>query len=120
MKERFFMLAKKLASHSDHSQHHLGAAIVSGNKVIGVGFNKNKTHPKSFHKFKGIHAEFSAVMNSREQNVRGASIYVYRETKNGTLGNSKPCIFCQDMLRSVYIKNVYYTTENGYEHMELI
>lgn len=119
MKEKFFFLAKQLSFHSNHYQHHHGAVIVRKNKVLGVGFNKDKTHPQSSHPFYGIHAEFSAILNTKTTIPKKCDIYIYRERKDGSIANSKPCEWCERLLRTYNIKNIYYTTENGYEHMRL-
>jgi hypothetical protein len=42
------------------------------------------------------------------------SIFVYRSTKSGLQGLSKPCKACETYLLEKNITNVYYTTENGY------
>lgn len=115
MKPKFFDLARKLSKKSEHHQHHLGCVIVNGNKVIGLGFNKNKTHTKALTEFKTLHAEVSAIINADEEDLIGSEAYVYRETKLGKLGLSKPCSYCENMLRSVGISKVYYTSPEGYK-----
>lgn len=114
MKTKYFNLAKKLSYKSDYLAHQLGAVIVRGNELIGIGFNKRKTHPLSKTRFNNIHAELSAIINSGEENLNGATIYVYRETKDGELAASRPCVHCLQLLRNVNIRKVYYTTPFGY------
>lgn len=112
MKIRFFKLAEKLAQKSDHEVHKHGAVLVRKNSVIGIGFNQHKTHSKSTHPFKTIHAEFSAILNSQQESFEGCELYVVRKRrKDGTLANSKPCISCARMLSSLGIKKVYYSTD---------
>lgn len=83
--------------------------------VVGRGYNKpHKTHPKSFHPYKTIHAEFDAILNlgSYESGIwelDGASIYVHRLKKDGSPGLAKPCEACATMLAWAGIKNVYYS-----------
>lgn len=114
MKLKHFHLASKLAKKSDHRQHKLGAVITKGNKVLGIGFNKNKTSPKSNNEFNTLHAEISCILNTDEEDLEGSEIYIYRQTKSGKLGLSKPCPACEHMLKSVGIKIVYYTSPEGY------
>lgn len=111
MKIRFFKLAEKLAQKSDHEIHKHGAVLVRKNSVIGIGFNQHKTHSKSTHPFKTIHAEFSAILNSQQESFEGCELYVVRKRRNGELANSKPCISCARMLESLGIKKVYYSTD---------
>lgn len=113
MKQRFFDLARKLSDHSDHPQHKLGAVIVKRNRVVSVGFNKNKTHPKSTAHYSRLHAEMCAILNAKSD-VSGCDIYVYRETRDGKLGLSKPCDACQAAIEEAGINRVFYTAYNGY------
>ena len=113
MKVKFFQIAKAASKHSDHPAHQLGAVIVKGNKIISVGFNKNKTHTKSNHAWKRLHAELCAIIKAK-QDLTGSSIYVYRETKNGNLGLSRPCPSCMEAIQEAGINKIYYTTDTGY------
>lgn len=114
MKPKFFDLARKLSYKSDYNAHRLGAVIARGNEIVGVGFNKRKTHPLSQTRFNNIHAELSAILNSGEENLAGCSIYVYRETKTGQLAMARPCEHCMQLLKQVNISKVFYTTEMGF------
>jgi len=106
-------LAKRVAKNSDHHSHQVGAVITYKNRVLSVGFNKSKTHPKSFHQFKSTHAEFDAVLSLGQMDYSKCSVYVYREKKDGSMGNSKPCEWCQKMLKSIGLNTIYYSHENG-------
>lgn len=119
MKSKFFNLARKLSYKSDYHSHRLGAVIVRGGDIIGVGFNKRKTHPMSKTRFNNIHAELSAVLNSGLETLHGCDIYIYRETKLGQVALARPCAHCAEMLRQLSISNVYYTTDTGYAQEEL-
>lgn len=118
MKNKFFLLARNISKHSDHPTHQLGAVITRGNKVISLGFNKNKTHTRSNHAWKRLHAEISAIIKSKED-LTGCTIYVYRETKLGNLGMARPCPSCLSAIQEAGIKRICYSTENGYRE-ELI
>lgn len=115
MKEKYFNLAKKLSFKSCHRQFKLGCVIIKGNEVLGIGFNKNKTHPRSMSEYRTLHAEVDAVVNAGEESLEGATAYVYRQTEGGNMGMSKPCKGCEALLRSYGIKTVYYTSPMGYQ-----
>lgn len=119
MKQKFFELAKKIAESSDHPQHKLGVVITSKNKIISIGFNKHKTNPKSNHVFKSHHAELDAILKSGKSDLSDCVLYIYRETRDGTLGNSFPCKYCQDLLKRVNLKQIYYTTPDGYMEQKI-
>jgi deoxycytidylate deaminase len=109
MKPRFFDLAKRLSYKSDYESHRLGAVVVRGNEILGVGFN----HPKSTTRFNNIHAELSAILNTREEDLHGCSIYVYRETRSGSPALARPCEHCISLLKRVRVSEMFYTTNNG-------
>lgn len=114
MNKRHFELAKKL-SHKSTYKYKLGAVLTKKNKVIGLGFNSIKTHTKSNHPFKMIHAEFDAILNSQLEDFSNCSIYVYRETKAGKPAMSYPCAHCLQMIRSLGIETIYFTDNEGFK-----
>ena len=111
---KYFDVARKLSYKSDY-HHKLGAVIVNKNKIVGLGFNKpNKTHTKSNHPFKTIHAKLDAMLGVSRENLKGATIYIYREHKNGSPLIAKPCKHCQELIRMAEIKYVCYTSNGTY------
>lgn len=119
MKPRFFEIAKKLSRKSTY-WHKLGAVIVYKNRLIGLGFNNpSKTHTRSNNFYKTIHAELSAIINAGQDSLEGCEIYVYREHADGSPALSKPCKCCRQIIESVGIKKIHYTTNNGF-HTEKV
>jgi len=116
MKTNFFELAKKLSYKSDYPPHKLGAVVVRRNAILGIGFNKTKTHPKAKTRFKTIHAEMAAILNTQTEDLTGCSIYVYRETKDGKPALAKPCEYCLELIRQVGIKHIYYSDTDGFKY----
>lgn len=112
---KFFDIAKKLSKKSTYV-HQLGAVVVKKRKPVGFGYNQpNKTHPKSNNRFQTLHAELHAILGLTKEDTSGATIYVYREHKNGLPANSKPCEFCQMIIKEAGIKRVCYTGNGKYE-----
>lgn len=120
---RYFKQARKEASKSTHDKAHIGAVIVIGNYVVSRGFNKAKTHPfqarldieQNYHcKNAKLHAEVSALLNSGKADLTNAEIYVYREDKHGHIASSKPCVSCTEALKIAGVREVFYTTREGY------
>lgn len=92
----------------------VGAVVYHRAYRIGWGHNEHlKTHTKSPHPFKSIHAEFAAIMDSvsrdGKESIRGASIYVHRLKLDHSSGLAKPCEWCQKMLVQAGIKNIYWS-----------
>lgn len=111
-----------MAKHSTCNPQ-VGAVIYRGSTVIGVGFNKIKSHPKLANedRFYSLHAEMSAIINAK-QDLKGCSIYVYREFKDGNVALSKPCNLCMPSIIESGITKIYYTddkSETGYSKIKV-
>lgn len=107
-KKGYFRLARLLSLHSDCNPK-MGAVIIK-NGIIGVGFNMKKKRPGFIHlDSNSLHAEMKALINAGF-NVKGCSIYVYRELFDGSPALARPCPACMRKLRNHGIKKVYYTT----------
>lgn len=117
--ERFLTLAKQMSKRSDHHTHKMGCVIVKGNKVLGSGFNALRTHPKSPHVYKSVHAEFMAALGAGTNRLSGATAYVFRQQKNGTWAMAKPCKYCWQFLMRCGIKEVVYSFEGSFRSEEL-
>lgn len=107
--------AKTWASYSGH-RFRVGAVVYRSSNVFYVGYNKaDKTHPRSPHPFRSIHAEFDAVLqavrflNPWNDSLKGFKVYVHRLKKDGSDGLAKPCEWCQKMLAQVGIKEISYS-----------
>ncbi len=124
---RWYKQARKESLKSTHSKAHIGAVIVIGNYVVSRGFNKAKTHPlqarldreNNYHCPNAkLHAEVSALLNSGKHDLSNAEIYIYREDKDGHMANCKPCVSCTEALRLAGVREVFYTTREGYAFEE--
>ena len=118
MDDGFLRLARNVSFHSNHRVR-IGAVIVKNGKPVSVGFNKLKTHPmytRVNHRrakyIQSLHAEMSALISARTD-VSGATIFVYRERRDGSRGNAKPCPVCQMLLAEAGVKKIYFSTDNG-------
>jgi deoxycytidylate deaminase len=119
MKQKYFDIAKRLAKKSNY-HHQIGAVVVKNNRPIGFGFNDTKkTHPRAPTPYRTKHAEFDAVLGLSYDELNGAEIYVYRETKDGKPAMSKPCEHCQEMLKLAKICKMNYTSDKDYQSEEL-
>lgn len=114
MNLKFFDLAKKVSKLSNHKHFQIGSVIVRGSKIISVGTNNIKTHPRSPHPFSSLHSEMAAILLAK-QDLKGCDLYVFREIKNGTLALSRPCEYCWKMISGSGIEEVHYTTNGGHK-----
>lgn len=129
MKTDFFKHARNMSLMSDFSRSHTGCVVIYKNKIIGAGFNTSKTHPIQ-RKYNWIrfncessphcmHAEVNALctlIHDSDINWNKVHIYVYREHKNGIRAMARPCASCMQLIKDLGIRNIHYTTEDGYAY----
>lgn len=133
---RYLDMAKEASKQSDFIKHHLGAVAIYRGSLLATGCNSCKTSPlqkkynhereymveASFANTNSTHAEMACLSKIRYLDIDFSKVklYVYREHKNGVKALARPCPACQKMIRDMGIKEVWYTTENGfgYEWME--
>lgn len=134
MNKKFFRLASLASELSTYPTYHIGAAIISSRKIVSVGTNRWRTHTKQkkYTPYRYLdpydvdvdvsrcHAEMDAIIKAGRTDLSGASIYVYRQDKNGDLANCKPCGACMQAIKEAGIKQVFYTSKDGYNHLEIV
>lgn len=131
----FFHHARNACEFSDHERARLGSVLVYKNRIVAMGHNyQHKTSPlqKRLNRLRGfdpnatycvnsIHAEVACINNAKGLDIdySKASIFVYRILKDGSRALAKPCPACMGLIREMGIKNIYYTTFEGWEHLEI-
>lgn len=128
----YFKAAKSMSELSNFKQHHIGAVAVYGHKIISSGCNSYKTNPMqkrlNIHRFDAdtpatLHAELSCLLpliSRKDIDFSNVSLYIYREYKNGELALARPCASCEALIRSLGIRNIYYTGNRSYISEEII
>jgi len=104
----------KATNASQYYPFHIAAVIVKGNRVLSIGVNKNKTHPKQINPHtnkigNSTHAELDAILGVSKENLQGATIYVARQTADGKPANAKPCKCCMKVIEAAGISRVFFT-----------
>lgn len=133
-----FQLARECSFKSDYNgagRAKIGCVIVYKGTVLAKGWNSDKTHTqqKQFNiwRYKDCgnrylpektHSEIMALTKIKYLDIDFSKvhIYIYREYKNGKLAMCRPCPSCMAAIRSMNIKHLHYTTEEGYASEELI
>ena len=116
---RHMELAVRAAHNGQHRQHQMGAILTHSGRIISIGMNSHKSHPK-MGRVKTLHAEVSCLIGVRYQDLKGSTMYVARVNKNGKVGMAKPCSICQAVLAEYNVLRIYYTNSAGQiEKMEL-
>jgi len=125
---RYFDKARKTANISDYHKIHIGCVAVYHGSIIGIGCNCNKTHPiqKKYNKYRKssgsmlpkLHAEISCInsIKNLDVNFGKVKLYIYRIRRDQPFGLSRPCSSCMAAIKDLGIKDIYYTTNDGYVH----
>lgn len=123
---RFFRKAKVVSSISDYDKVHIGCVAVYHNRIIGIGCNCNKTHPAqgyynryrfcSYNMLPKLHAEINCINQIRRMNIDFSKVkmYIYRARKDREYGLARPCPSCMAAIKDIGIKNIYYTSNDGF------
>lgn len=104
--------AIKAAYFSDLRYQRVGAALFKGSRLISIGWNVKKTHPKA----KTIwsqHAEFKVFLGLKKEDIIGCDLYIARVTRGERIKTAKPCKDCHPLLEGLGLNKVYYTNDNG-------
>lgn len=124
-KKAYFKTAKNISMLSNH-RCKMGCVVVNGHRIISSGHNSaTKTHAfqsKIDSHYFGcdcagyLHAETDALLPLINSGVdlSRASIYVYRNMKDGEKGMARPCPRCMSIIKSVGIKKINYSTPDGF------
>ena len=128
----YFNKAKESSKLSDFNKIHIGCIAVYKNNIIAKGYNTNKTNPlqKLYNHYRKLewvngvqpnpklHAEMMCILKIMHLDIDFSKIkiYVYRQDLNGNLAMCRPCKACMKAIKDLGIKNIYYTTNEGYIH----
>jgi hypothetical protein len=100
-------------------------------RVVGIGVNSLKTHPANlynpqFCRRTGVRLEkasccselslFLKIKNTTNIDFDKISIVNVRLTRDGKIGNSKPCISCSSLYRYLDPKNLFYTLDSNLDN----
>lgn len=135
-----FEKARQVAQTSTYNGHSLGCVIVYKKHIISMSSNSSKTHPlqkkynRKYRTFKKSakpimdsgHAEILALADipyPLQQSIdwRQVKVYVYRicNGKRLGMGLARPCPACMAALRDKGIKQIYYSSDDGFVMEEI-
>lgn len=139
--KRGFQEAKAEAERSSFPRFHVGAVVVYKGHVVGAGHNSEKSDPlqKEYNRYRNfrqygshpvrhsLHAEVSALKSisypiGEQLDWKKAKIFVYRICPGlpKRMGMARPCPACLGLVREKGIRDIYYTTTDGFCHERLI
>ena len=128
---RYFYKARQIANISDYNKIHVGCVAVYHGQIIGIGCNTNKTHPaqKFYNRYREpsdtmlpkLHAEISCINQIKHLDINFSKVklYIYRIRKDQPFGLSRPCPSCMAAIKDLGIRDIYYTTNDGYAYEKI-
>ena len=128
---KYFSKAKHVAMFSDYNKVHIGCIAVYQGQIIGTGYNCNKTHPlqKYYNRYRifsetmppKLHAEIHCINQIKYLNINfiKVKLYIYRIRQNQPFGMARPCPSCMAAIKDIGIREIYYTTNDGYAYEKI-
>jgi len=120
--ERMLGYAYALTFKSEH-RIPVAAVLGKGSSVIKQSTNLIKTHPLQENQYltkqysqshaNSTHAEVIILGNLKYSKKH--SLYICRRKKDGTLGLSKPCVVCLEVIKKTNIRKITYTISGTIE-----
>ena len=127
---KYFAKSRQAALVSDFAHIHVGCIAVYHNNIIGIGCNTNKTHPaqKYYNRFREnpkqgnnhfihkLHAEINCINSIKNLDIQFSKVklYIYRIRSDQPFGLARPCPSCMAAIKDLGIRNIYYTTNEGF------
>lgn len=124
-KKKGYELAHQASLRSDYHKCHTGAVAIYNNKVLAVGWNSTKLSSLQarYNRARGfdgytftssVHAEMMVVNKIRYLDIDFSQVrvFVWRGIHEPQI--SKPCAACEQALRDLGIRRVFYTGNNSY------
>lgn len=127
-----FKIARECSLKSDYSgcgRARIGCIVSYKGTVLAKGFNTDRTHTDQakYNKWRykdcgnkylpsKNHAEMMSLSKVKYLDIDFSKVhlYIYRELRDGNLGNSRPCPACMAAIKQMGIKNIHYTTDCGF------
>lgn len=134
---KYFFKARQAASISDFHKTYIGCVAVYQGNIIGIGCNLEKTHPiqNYYNRYRNlynesnfipkIHAEISCLnsichLDIMDINFSKVKLYIYRVRRDQDYGLLRPCPSCMAAIKDLGIRDVYYTTNEGFAYEKII
>lgn len=123
--KKYIEISKALVPNPDTFKTFHTTFIVRKGRIQKIGINQSRTHPRNLdynyvgkdgtdiRTMVGTHSELSAILKYGKEDCSDCVFINVRIDKNSNPTMAMPCIGCQDILKQVNYKRVYYTDENG-------
>lgn len=118
----FLKSARGIGEMSKITHFRMGAILVKGKKVVSSGYNRYSGEiDKISRKYNitnlwSLHAEMDAIIHY-SGDMQDIAIFISGIKKNGRPMYCRPCNKCLKIIKACGIKNIYYSTKMGFEHI---
>lgn len=109
--DRSFLSTTAKAALSSEYKFRMAAMVVKSGRVLSINTNYNKRSRTTPPNRWSTHAEIRALRSASE--TSGATLYVARLSKSGTLACAKPCAWCMEHILTAKISRVVYTDSDN-------
>lgn len=127
--QRLIDIAKSMTDQKSLKRCHHFSFIIKKNRIIAIGKNNKKTHPKNlinrkvslktgvdFSEEKHTCSEFNAIVklkNLTNINTKKCHLINIRIDKKNNPSYSKPCMSCKNLLKFFEFKKITWTNKAG-------
>lgn len=128
----YFKAARAISDISDFKRVKIGAVAVYGHRIISTGYNTSRTCPlqKKYNRYRFTedtnhsgHAELQCLkplVGRKDIDFSKVQLYIWRNLSDGSLALARPCQSCMALIKDLGIKQIYYTTYDGYSCEEIL
>ena len=110
------------AKASEAKFRHAAICLDKRGQIVSHATNSRKTHPMQAEYAKrtgkeqkvSLHAEIAALIRARDDIE---TVVVARINKRGELRNSRPCPICRLALEEAEVKEIWFSTDRGFEKL---
>lgn len=95
------------------------SCLYRGKRLISASYNLNKTHAKALRYYplwtaeKSTHSEFSVLLKSGQETFEDFVLFCVRINNSGNVDYSRPCKFCEKVIKTVNVGSIFYSGFNG-------
>jgi deoxycytidylate deaminase len=111
--EKMMQIARQESLKSTHKKARIGVVVSKSSSILAKGFNKMRHCSVGSIRYAewrdSIHAERDALRKIDKENLSGASIFIYRELRNGDVGLAFPCESCYRMIKEMALSRIYFS-----------
>lgn len=126
----YYEKAEEISLLSTFDRVKFGCVAVYKGRIIGSGYNSDKTHPMQlyYNRYRDmnhtsiiihkIHAEIMCINKIKKLDIDMSKVhlYIFRRRKDTDFGMGRPCNACMMAIKDSGIKHIHYTTNDGYVH----